>query len=109
MTDNNFAWTLGPPSPCPDIREMNHDDVVEAMVGWFFANFEDPAENTPWNDGEYVFICGGPYEARDELEDAFGQVASDRAIAAAIDRIEEEGDMWVPSGSRMLPEPEIEP
>ena len=109
MTDNNFAWTLGPPSPCPDIREMNHDDVVEAMVRWFFANFEDPVENTPWNDGEYVFICGGPYDARDELEDAFGQVASDRAIAAAIDRIEEEGDMWVPSGSRMLPEPEIEP
>ena len=107
MTDN-FAWTLGPPSPCPDIREMNHDDVVEAMVERFFANFEDPAESTPWNDGEYVFICGGPYEARDELEDAFGQVASDRAIAAAIDRIEEEGDTWVPSGSRMLPEPEIE-
>jgi hypothetical protein len=53
--------------------------------------------------------CGGPYCARDELEDAFGRVASDRAIETAIDRIEEEGDMWVPSGSRMLPEPEIEP
>ena len=88
---------------------MKHAAAVEAMVEWFFTNFEDPAERTPWDEGEYVFIWGGPYYARDELEDAFGGVATERAIAAAVDRIEEEGDLWVPSGSRMLPEPEIEP
>ena len=88
MTDNDLAWTVRPPSPRPDIREMSHDDVVEAMVGWSFANYEDPAERTPWDEGEYVFICDGAYHARDERERAFGRLANDRAIATAIDRIE---------------------
>jgi hypothetical protein len=80
---------------------MKHTAAVEAMVAWFLANFEDPAERTPWDEGEYVFIWGGPCYARDELDDAFGSVASERAIAAAVDRIEEDGIMWVPSRSRM--------
>jgi hypothetical protein len=71
------------------------------MVEWFLTNFEDPAERTPWDEGEYVFIWGGPYYARDELESAFGNVATERAIAAAVDHIEEDGIMWVPSRSRM--------
>jgi hypothetical protein len=96
---------MGPPSPCPDIRGMKHTAAVEAMVEWFLINFEDPAERTPWDEGEYVFIWGGPCYARDELENVFGNVASERTIAAAVDRIEEEGDLWVPSGLRMQPEP----
>jgi hypothetical protein len=83
---------------------MKHAAAVEAMVEWFFTNFEDPAERTPCDEGEYVVTWGGPCYARDELEDVFGSVASELAIAAAVDRIEEEGDMWVPSGSRMQPE-----
>jgi hypothetical protein len=96
---------MSSPSRCPDIRRMDHDAAVEAMVDWFLSNFEEPAERTSWDEGEYVFIWGGPCHARDELENAFGGVATERAIAAAVDRIEKEGDVWVPSGSRMQPEP----
>jgi hypothetical protein len=101
MAPTNDSLDMGLPSPCPDIRGMKHTAAVEAMVAWFLANFEDPAERTPWNEGEYVFIWGGPCCARDELEHTFGGVATDRAIAAAVIRIEEDGIMWVPSGSRM--------
>ena len=101
MAPTNDSLDMGPPWPCPDIRGMKHTAAVEAMVAWFLANFEDPAERTPWDEGEYVFIWGGPCCARDELEHTFGGVATDRAIAAAVTRIEEDGMMWVPSGSRM--------
>ena len=30
------------------------------MVEWFQNNFEDPAHNTPRDEGEYVFIWGSP-------------------------------------------------
>ena len=80
---------------------MKHTAAVVAMVEWFLINFEDPAVRTPWDEGEYVFI-GAALAAREmNLENAFGGVATERAIAAAVDRIEEEGDLWVPSGLRM--------
>ena len=43
---------------CPDLRGMKHTAAVEAMVEWFLINFEYPAERTPWDEGEYVFIWG---------------------------------------------------
>ena len=58
MAPTNDSLDMGPPSPCPDIRGMKHTAAVEAMVAWFLANFEDPAERTPWDEGEYVFIWG---------------------------------------------------
>ena len=43
MAPTNDSWDMGPPSPVPDIRKMKHAAAVEAMVEWFFSNFEDPA------------------------------------------------------------------
>ena len=101
MAPSNDSLDMGQPSPRPDLRGMKHNAAVKAMVEWFLINFEDPAERTPWDEGEYVFIWGGPCYARDELENNFGGVATERAIVAAVTRIEEDGIMWVPSGPRM--------
>jgi hypothetical protein len=76
------------------------------MVEWFFTNFEDPAEETPHDEGEYVYIWGGPFDAREQLDDTFGAAATKLAIEAALKRIEEHGWEWAPAGSRMqLEEP----
>ena len=103
MAPTNDSLDMGPPSPIPDIRKMKHAAAVEAMVEWFFTNFEDPAQSTPW-DGGYVFIWGGPRYAQDELDGAFGGVATDRAITAAVDRIERGLTCGSLSGLRMQPE-----
>jgi len=95
---------VGPPTACPDIRGLADDDAAEAMVEWFRQNFEDPAESTPY-EGGYVYIWGGPYEARDELEDAFGKVASERALEIAVKEVESDGWEWAPSGQRIGPQP----
>jgi hypothetical protein len=76
-----------------------------APVNWFFANFEDTVQSIPWDEGKYVFIWGGPYYAHEELEDAFGATATERALTAAINQIEQEGGpQWAPSSHRMRPE-----
>jgi hypothetical protein len=95
-------WDMGPPSDLPDIRGLDDADAAEKMAAWFLTNFENPVHNTPW-DGEYVYIRGGPYDAREELEDAFGGQATEPAIEVAAKQIEEEDDSWE-AASRMQPE-----
>jgi len=74
------------------------------MVGWFFDNFEDPAQETPYNgrEGGYLFIHGGPYEAQNYIPDAFPDATEDEHIEA-IDRIDAEGPSFAPAGHRVLP------
>jgi hypothetical protein len=95
---------MGPPSTPPDIREKDHSTAVDLMVRWFFANFEDPVETTPRDEGDWVFIWGGPYYARDEIEFAFGNVASEQLIDEVTNKIEEDGFEWAPSDARIMPE-----
>jgi hypothetical protein len=99
-------WDIGPPSDPPDLREKSRGKVVELLVEWFFENFEDPVENTPW-DGEtggYIYIWGGPYDAREQLWEAFGDAATEQAFEEAITEIEDRGCHWAPSDRRMQPE-----
>jgi hypothetical protein len=105
-SDLTETWDIGPPSAPPDLREKSRSKVVELMVEWFLENFEDPAENTPW-DGEtggYIYIWGGPYDAREELEEAFGDAATEQALEKATNEIEDKGYDWAPSDQRIEPE-----
>ena len=72
--------------------------LATAMVEWFLAHYEDPAENTPYDDG-YVYLCGGPYDAREELSGRFPAEPGanfsddewDEIIEVAVGKIEDEG------------------
>ena len=91
------TWDMDPPSAPPNI--------VDLMEQWFLRNFEDPVENTPWDEGEYVIIWGDPFYAREELEDVFGVVVTPQALEQAVEKIEEGGGPeWAPSNNRMRPE-----
>jgi hypothetical protein len=95
---------VGPLSTPPDIRGKDDGTAVELMVEWFFENFDDPAEDTPWDEGHYVFIWGGPHYAREELEDAFSDVATEEALQDAVEQIEHRNIHWSPSSRRLQPE-----
>ena len=100
--------TLYPTSDVPDLSDMTNEEMIEAMVEWFHQNFEDPAQETPYEsaEGGYQYIWGGPYEASDELFDAFGGVYDDEVITEAASRIESESGTydWAPSGNRIRQE-----
>lgn len=75
---------------------------IDALVEWFFGRFEDPVHRLPYvsADGGYQWIYGGPYDAREELEESFPDVAQD-IIDAAVDEIEADGlTEWAPVSSR---------
>ncbi len=74
------------------------------MVNWFYENFEDPAQETPYNgrEGGYLYIHGGPYEAADYIPDAFPDATEEEHIEA-IDQIDAEGPEFAPAGHRIQP------
>jgi len=86
-------------TPVPDLSDCTHGEKVNRMVQWFFQNFEDPAERTPYEsaEGGYVYIWGVT-EAEEELGDAFSSNphVTEAEIRLAIDKIEEDGTEWVP-------------
>jgi hypothetical protein len=104
--DLTQGYEMGPPSPCPDLRGKSNAVATKLMVEWFSANFEDPAERTPYDsaEGGYIYIWGDPSTAEEELVNAFGDVATEKAIAAAVEELEAQDWEWVPSGNRMQPE-----
>jgi len=76
-------------------HELDHVQGPKDIMGdWFFANFEDPCHSCPREDGEYVFIHGGPYEAHDMLESKFGGVFDDDEITDLADELDEVCSEW---------------
>lgn len=94
---------LAPLSKPPSLEGMSSEERVDAMVEWFFENFEDPAQETPYNgrEGGYLYIHGGPYEAQDYIPDAFPDAEEDEHTEA-IDRIDGDGPEFAPAGHRIL-------
>jgi hypothetical protein len=72
-----------------DLRNAEREIQVEAMREWFLQNFEDPAENTPYDSGEggYQFIWGGPYNAQEQLSEEFGGIVPDDVIEELADEL----------------------
>ena len=79
--------------------EMQPAEQRELMAQWFFQNFEDPANETPWDNEtkEYLYIWGGPYGANEQLWDKFGDFVSKSLILEVADEIESDGTHeWAP-------------
>ncbi|RFC68097.1 HEPN-associated N-terminal domain-containing protein [Mesorhizobium denitrificans] len=91
--------------PPSDFTGMKKSEVVEAIVEWFFENFEDPAETTPYEsaEGGYQYIWGGPYDAREIIESVFEDTASKAAVEDAVNQIQRGGFDWVPNSNRLQP------
>jgi len=70
-------------------RQMRKAEKREAMLQWFSENYEDPAENTPYEsaEGGYQYIWGGPYEARDEVYAQFGDLVPEQLIEEVAQEI----------------------
>lgn len=69
------------------------------LLHWFHQNFEDPAQETPYNsqEGGYQFIWGGPYDAQEEIESEFGSFISEQVIEEVVADVESDGiSDWAP-------------
>jgi hypothetical protein len=78
------------------LRSLDADEQLDVMRHWFHQNYDNPANSTPWDseDQTYVWIWGGPYDAREELEEEFGGVVSDALIEQLADEFSGESVEW---------------
>ena len=84
--------------------------AVNAVIAWFFENFEDPVHHTPYNgrEGGYLHLWG-PYDAAEILHEHFEGHLREDVIRFAVDEIQGDGFEWAPSRSRILPPDEDDP
>jgi hypothetical protein len=69
------------------------------MVKWFYENYEDPAQSTPYEsaEGGYQYVWGGPYDANDQIGNMFGGLVPDTWIEEAVKEVESDGIYdWAP-------------
>ena len=100
---------LAPLTAAPSLESVDSEDRVDAMIAWFFENFENPAEETPYDgrEGGYQYIWGGPHEASDYIFDHFPE-ATEEEHTEAIGQIDADGPYWAPAGHRVLPPDDLE-
>ena len=97
-TDEEFRSYL----TASQLKGLSSKDQIAQMVGWFNRMYEDPIQETPYDsEGKgYLYVWGGPFNARDELWDEFGDLVSDDVIQAAVSKVEKGGTIeWAPTGS----------
>jgi hypothetical protein len=84
------------PLPLDELKRGSREFQIEVMTEWFFHFFENPAENTPYEskEGGYIYIWGGPYDVREELECEFSGIVSEEAIEELIEKLESESYEW---------------
>lgn len=81
-----------------DFSGWEKDAIVEYMIDWFHWQYVDPAEETPYVDGEYLYIYGGPYNAEEELYEAFGEHVDEEIVNHVAEEVTSEGLFdWAPS------------
>jgi len=77
------------------LRSAEPDVQKRVMRHWFYANYEDPAQRTPY-EGGYIYIWGGPYHAKDELEAEFCEYVSADVIDDLVGELAGECSEWAP-------------
>jgi len=84
------------PISADHLRESEPEFQKEVMRDWFFQNYEDPAENTPYEskEGGYIYIWGGPYNAREELSSEFCDLVPEEVIEELVEELETHSHQW---------------
>ena len=88
--------------------------IAGEMHTWFIDNHEDPVHCMPHcNEDGYVYLCGGPYDARTEIEGEFADRLNnfsdderEMILTAVVDAVEVDGTTEWSKGFPAEPEPD---
>ena len=83
-----------------DFARLSGERQIACVVRWFHRMYEDPANETRYDseEGDYDYIWGGPYHAREEIVEEFGDLVSEEVIEAAVSEVERDGTLyWAPT------------
>ncbi|MDD6485773.1 MAG: hypothetical protein PUF61_02355 [Spirochaetales bacterium] len=78
-----------------DFFTSKTDDEQKFFIkNWFLNNYENPANCCPYEEGEYVYIWGGPYEPKEELEKHFSGYVTQEIINEVSEELEDISYEW---------------
>ena len=79
-----------------EIKNLDKDEQIQIMKNWFLSNYQDPQNECPYDkeEGDYVYIYGGPYNAMEELNDEFGDYVNEEIIKELADELENDCYEW---------------
>ncbi len=79
-----------------ELAKLPPEEQRAFMRTWFFQNYEDPAERTPYEgrEGGYIYIWGGPYDAHEELGAEFGGIVPEAVIEELVGDLESYCTEW---------------
>jgi hypothetical protein len=91
-----FGNDLPEPAPRRTLEEEDEETQLEEMRDWFYANFQDPVEETPYDseEGGYIYLYGGPYDPDEVLREEFEGKVSDQVLEKLIREIENVSSEW---------------
>lgn len=78
------------------LAEASPEIQKAVMRQWFFENYENPVENTPYEsrEGGYIYIWGGPYCASEELDAEFSDIVPTNVIDELAEEMNSESLEW---------------
>jgi len=78
------------------LEQESEETQIAAMRSWFFDNFQDPVHETPYDsrEGGYIYLHGGPYNAKEELTSRFDGVVPEEIINKLADKLTDESWEW---------------
>lgn len=82
-----------------ELARLSADEQREYVLDWFRRHYEDPANETPYqsSEGGYIFIWGGPYDAREAIENEFHDILNEELIQELVEQVESDGITdWAP-------------
>jgi HEPN superfamily RiboL-PSP-like protein len=84
-----------------ELKAADRETQIDAMRNWFYQNFEDPVNETPFDSGEggYQYIHGGPYDAQEELTSQFEDSVPPDVIEELTEELENQCSEWAPRSS----------
>lgn len=96
-SDDNLHFDAERNRRVKNFEGWDKEKIFDYLVDWFHNLYADPAEETPYVEGEYLYVYGGPYDARDVLHDSFEGKLSDELIDEIANEITSDGTYeWAP-------------
>jgi hypothetical protein len=69
------------------MADDDNEIIIERIIEWFRARYEDPVHSQPWDEGEYVWLVE-PHDTREVLDEFFPYTPQ-ALLETAIERLEE--------------------
>jgi hypothetical protein len=90
-----FGNDLPQPEEFEYLKHEDEETQLEAMRDWFYASFQDPADETPYDSEDgYVYLYGGPYDPEEVLREKFEGKVPEEVLDDIIKEIGDESWEW---------------